>query len=57
LAINPENNAAPFPVVGIGASAGGLRALENFFQPKLMKAETNTRVADQAGTQGESTVA
>jgi two-component system CheB/CheR fusion protein len=32
LAIIPENNAAPFPVVGIGASAGGLRALENFFQ-------------------------
>jgi two-component system CheB/CheR fusion protein len=32
LAINPENNAAPFPVVGIGASAGGLRTLEYFFQ-------------------------
>lgn len=32
LAINPERNAAPFPVVGIGASAGGLRALENLFQ-------------------------
>src|SRR5450759_4205077 len=32
LAINPENDAAPFPVVIIGASAGGLRALENFFQ-------------------------
>jgi two-component system CheB/CheR fusion protein len=32
LAINPERNAPPFPVVGIGASAGGLRALENFFQ-------------------------
>ncbi|MGC1864229.1 MAG: chemotaxis protein CheB [Methylocystis sp.] len=32
MAIIPENNAAPFPVVGIGASAGGLRALENFFQ-------------------------
>jgi chemotaxis response regulator CheB len=32
LAINPERNAAPFPIVGIGASAGGLRALENFFQ-------------------------
>lgn len=32
MAINAENNAAPFPVVGIGASAGGLRALENFFQ-------------------------
>jgi two-component system CheB/CheR fusion protein len=32
LAIDSENNAAPFPVVGIGASAGGLRALENFFQ-------------------------
>ena len=32
LVINPENDGAPFPVVGIGASAGGLRALENFFQ-------------------------
>ena len=32
LTIDPERNAAPFPVVGIGASAGGLRALENFFQ-------------------------
>ena len=32
LVINPETGAAPFPVVGIGASAGGLRALENFFQ-------------------------
>ena len=31
--INPERSAPPFPVVGIGASAGGLRALENFFQP------------------------
>ncbi len=30
--MNPETSAAPFPVVGIGASAGGLRALENFFQ-------------------------
>ena len=37
MAINPEGSAAPFPsapfpIVGVGASAGGLRALENFFQ-------------------------
>ena len=31
MAVIPESNAAPFPVVGIGASAGGLRAPENFF--------------------------
>ena len=31
MPVIPESNAAPFPVVGIGASAGGLRAPENFF--------------------------
>ncbi len=33
LAVIAEKNAAAFAVVGIGASACGLRALENFFQP------------------------
>jgi hypothetical protein len=33
LVIGLESNAAPFPIVGNGASAGGLRALENFFRP------------------------
>jgi two-component system CheB/CheR fusion protein len=27
------NKVAPFPIIGVGASAGGLRALESFFKP------------------------